>query len=167
MHKRGSKTHEPKTAQPPSDGFCKDRMMGPETSLSPIKNGMKSKKLTSLEICGKNILLTNTNIACLAAIAHGVEHKYDITKTYEWKHSTVLYSVRSCVAHGLIELKGAEREPSAHNPGATKSPYRLTQNGEMAVRILRETKNPFFAECVTWLRERNREGPGKGPLTNE
>jgi hypothetical protein len=162
MQKRCSKTHDAKTPQNPSDVFCKDRMMRPETSTSPIRHGMTSEKLTSLVIDGKQIMLTNTNIACLAAVAHGIEYKYAITKAYGWKHSTILYSVRSlCAAHGLIEMKGAEREPSAYNPGATKTAYKLTENGETAVRILKETNHPFFAECEAWLRERGCENQGK------
>ncbi len=154
------KKQEPESAaaihqKKPADGFGKARILAPETASNPIKRGKKSEPSHwMLEFDGKEIHLSRLLVGSLAAIASGIDNFKEIQKAYDFNGGATKASAIMLQLHGLIERKSTDKDDKG---GLWMDcPYKLTKNGEDAVKIIRE-RGTFFTECETWLRERRQE----------
>jgi len=139
----------------PADGFGKARILAPEMASNPIKSAKKSEPSHwMLEFDGKEIHLSRLLAGSLAAISNGIDNFKEIQKAYGFDGGATKSSAIMLQLHGLIERKSADKDDKG---GLWMDcPYKLTKNGEDAVKIIRK-RGSFFTECETWLRERRQE----------
>jgi hypothetical protein len=139
------------------------------SDASPTRKGLGrvNGRPKTIGLQGETFWLTVPQIACLAAVAHGVSHCYGIRQAYNAKHTTMLYSLSKLHAENLVTFAVEGEDP--HDPlrhyvqrggwPPARLPYRLTGKGEAVVRVLREEGDRVFAECEGWLRGRAAKNP--------
>lgn len=94
--------------------------------------------LKSGESVGISRFLCASEVACLAAISHGVIHLYAISKTYNAPQATIHRALQRLEQAQLIEPHGGLEGSFEMVYGHARKTYKLTETGNELLSIMRK-----------------------------